>query len=235
MTTTEYLRSGPTDLEAVVETLCIAFDTDPLLTWNFPRDMANRAVHVAGFFRVTVQMILDHGGTVATTPNHEALGVWSPPGEPALGETDELRFAEALLAACGEGGERAVAIMAALAAAHPSDLPPHYHVMFAAVRPEFQFRGHSGAIGHHLALTANAEGAGVYAEASNLHTLEVWRRLGLRRRGAEIILPDGGPTLYPIWGDPGTWSLAGTRPTARRPPPSGRECAARECSRAARW
>ncbi|CAO5229966.1 hypothetical protein FAGKG844_130064 [Frankia sp. AgKG'84/4] len=41
----------------------------------------------------------------------------------------------------------------------------------------------------------------------------MWERLGPRRIGPEIVLPDDGPTLYPIWGDPGTWSLRGTRPS----------------------
>ena len=40
----------PTDLKAVVQTLCLAFDTDPVTEWNFPRDMANRASLVEGFF-----------------------------------------------------------------------------------------------------------------------------------------------------------------------------------------
>jgi GNAT superfamily N-acetyltransferase len=78
--------------------------------------------------------------------------------------------------------------------------------MFAAVRPELQTRGNASAVSRALARLAEPIGAGVYAEASNLRSLALWERLGLRRIAPEIVLPDGGPTLYPIWGDPGTWS-----------------------------
>ncbi|WP_007513840.1 MULTISPECIES: GNAT family N-acetyltransferase [Pseudofrankia] len=205
MTSPEIVHTSDPDLPAVVETLCLAFDTDPVTEWNFPRDLANRAALIEGFFRVTVGMILDHGGTVATTTDHVAIGVWSPPGEPTLTEAEAADYADALFKACGEGGERAAIIMQALDAAHPADLPPHYHVFFAGVRPGHQARGHALAVTRTLAAVTNAAGAGVYAEASNLRSLALWERLGLRRIGPEITLPDGGPSLYPIWGDPGTW------------------------------
>lgn len=202
-----YLRTGRPDLEAVVETLCLAFAADPVLTWNFPPDLADRAALVAGFFRVTTEMLLDHGGEIGATANYEAVAVFSPPEATALSEAEAADFLAALLAVCGEGGERAAIIMRALDDAHPTDLPPHFHVMFAAVRPGAQAQGHARAISGALAQAADAAGAGVYAEASNLASLALWKRLGLRRIGPEIILPDGGPSLYPIWGEPGTWSV----------------------------
>ncbi|ADP83586.1 N-acetyltransferase [Pseudofrankia inefficax] len=215
MTSAEYLRTGRPDIEAVVETLCLAFESDPVLTWNFPRDLANRSALVAGFFRVTTQLILDHGGEIGATANYEGLGVWSPPGATALSEAETDDFLNALFTACGEGGERAAIIMQALDEALPADLPAHYHVMFAAVRPGAQAQGHAHAISNLLARAANEAGAGVYAEASNLRSLALWERMGLRRIGPEITLPDGGPSLFPIWGDAGTWSLSPTpRPRA---------------------
>jgi ribosomal protein S18 acetylase RimI-like enzyme len=150
-------------------------------------------------------MILEHGGCVGMTPGYEAVGVFSPPGEPELTGSEQADFTDALLAACGEGGERAVTVMAALDAAHPADLPPHYHAMFAAVRPDARALGHGTQVARALAVVADAAGAGVYAEASNLMSLALWERLGVRRMGPEIALPDGGPILYPIWAAQGTW------------------------------
>jgi hypothetical protein len=40
----------PADLKAVIQTLCLAFDTDPATEWNFPRRLANRASLVEGYF-----------------------------------------------------------------------------------------------------------------------------------------------------------------------------------------
>lgn len=130
-----------TDLKAVVQTLCLAFDTDPVTEWNFPRDMANRASLVEGFFRVTTEMILGHGGHVAATPGHEAVGVWSPSGAPEPTEAELADYASQLSRACGDGAERALTIMRAIDAHRPADLPPHFHVVFVGVRPEYRKQG----------------------------------------------------------------------------------------------
>jgi ribosomal protein S18 acetylase RimI-like enzyme len=204
MTTEKFLRTAGVDMTQVMETLCVAFDRDPVTEWTFPRSMDNRDKLVEGFFRVITEMVLDHGGQIGATPDYAAVSVWSPPGEPTLTATEEADLVENLLAACGEGGERAVAVMRALDAGHPAGLPPHFHVTFAAVRPETQTRGSASMASQALARAALTAGAGLYAEASNQRSLALWERLGLRRIGDEITLP-GGPSLYPIWGPPGGW------------------------------
>jgi ribosomal protein S18 acetylase RimI-like enzyme len=207
MTPIEFWHTSRPDVAAAVETLCVAFDTDPVLEWTFPRAIAGRTALVEAFFRITTEMVLEHGGEIGATAGYEAVSVWAPPGEPTMGEARHAEYLAALLAGCGEGGERATTVMRALEAGQPPDLPPHFHVMFAAVRPEHQTRGSASEVSRMLAVAANAAGAGVYAEASNHRSLALWERIGLRRVGPEITLPDGGPSLYPIWGDPGTWSL----------------------------
>src|SRR5215831_7491586 len=61
-------------------------------------------------------MILGHGGHVAATPGHEALGVWSPAGALAPTEAELADYASLLSRACGDGAERALTIMRAVGA-----------------------------------------------------------------------------------------------------------------------
>jgi hypothetical protein len=38
-----------------------------------------------------------------------------------------------------------------------------------------------------------------YGEASSPEALRLWQMLGCERLGEEIVLPDGGPSLYQIF------------------------------------
>jgi GNAT superfamily N-acetyltransferase len=194
------------DLKAVIQTLCLAFDTDPVTEWNFPRHMANRASLVEGYFRVTTEMILGHGGHVVATPGHDAVGVWSPAGAPEPTEAELAGYANQLTRACGDGAERALTIMRAIDAHRPADLPPHFHVMFVAVRPEYRKQGAAAEIMRTLGQALTETGTGVRGEASNAHSFALWQRMGANQVGPEIRLPKG-PSLYPMWAGPDEWHV----------------------------
>jgi len=211
MTATPSRRPSPADLRSVIETLCLAFDTDPVTEWNFPRHLANRPSLVEGFFRLTTEMILDHGGYVAATPGYEAVGVWSPPDAAEPTEAELADYASALVRACGEGAERALTIMRAIDASRPADIPPAFHVLFIGVRPDQRKQGGAveilAAVGQALIET----GTGVYGEASNEHSRALWQRFGASQAGPEIQLPESGPSLYPMWAPPGHWHVGDLR------------------------
>lgn len=196
----------PTDLEAVIQTLCLAFDTDPVTEWNFPRDMANRESLVEGYFRATTEMILEHGGHVIATPGNEAVGVWSPAGAPEPTEAALADYASRLTRTCGDGAERALAIMRAIDAHQPAGLPPHFHVMFVAVRPERHKQGAAVEIMRTLGQALTEAGSGVRGEASNAYSFALWQRMGASQIGPEIRLPEG-PSLYPMWAGPDEWHV----------------------------
>ncbi|MCK9924230.1 GNAT family N-acetyltransferase [Frankia sp. AgPm24] len=196
------LITATPDMAAVVDTLTRAFDPDPILNWAFPPAAANREQSMAAFFRITTELLLEHGGQVGVAPEYAAVAVWSPPGEPALSELEQTRYFQRLADACGECGERAVALMRALDDQHPPGLPAHYHVMFAAARPEPAAVGRAVLLIRALLKLEELRGCGLYAEASSPQNRDLWLEMGLRRVGDEIVLPAGGPSLYPVWRAP---------------------------------
>ncbi|WP_235826204.1 GNAT family N-acetyltransferase [Candidatus Frankia alpina] len=199
------LITNTPDLTAVVETLTMAFGPDPILDWAFPRTTAHRDQWMAEFFRITTEMLLEHGGQVGVAPEYSAIAVWSPPGEPAMTGEQEAQYYQRLTEACGDCGDcgdRAVALMRALDEQHPPNLPPHFHVMFTATRPEPAAVGRAVLLVRALLKMEALRGYGLYAEASTPQNRDLWLEMGMRRVGDEIVLPDGGPSLYPIWREP---------------------------------
>ncbi|MFC0453329.1 hypothetical protein [Rhodococcus jostii] len=199
ISTTDPVVTGSPDLDAVVATLVAAFRDDPIIEWAIPPTTLGRDYHLAAFFASTTEFLLNHGGVVAAPEDYSAVLVWSPPGEPAVSDAENQAFVDRLAASTGACGARVRALMEALDAHHPADLPPHCHVMFAAVRPESRGTGVRASLTGALRAMRLHDGVGVYAEASSPRNLRLWERLGGRRVGAEIALPEGGPSLYPIF------------------------------------
>ena len=182
------------DLDAVVATLVEAFRDDPVLRWTMPPEVAERDRWLDGFFRETTSLLLAHDGLVGHTPDHEAVAVWSPPGEPDLDETADAAWQERLATATGPCAARATALMAALDDHHPADLPPHVHVMFAAARPEAW--GSGVVLVRALSRRLGRDDTGLYAEASSQASLGLWQEMGMRRVGNENPAPRG-PVAFP--------------------------------------
>ena len=199
MTRSHFSVTADPNLDAVVDTLTRAFWDDPVVSWAFPHDAGQREQLMDGFFRVTTELLLAHGGLVGATSGHEAVLVWSPPGTPDLSEADNARYLSELAGATGRCAARAVTLMETLDAHYPSALPPHVHVMFAAARPEARSWGAGVLLVRALIRQRSEPGLGLYAEASSPDNLSLWQEMGARRIGAEIALPGDGPSLYPIW------------------------------------
>ncbi len=197
--------SGEPDLEAVVGTLSCAFWQDPIMTWAIPLEVADRARFMDAFFATTTRMLLDHGGLVASSANYDAVLVWSGHQDTEVSAEENLHYLGKLEESTGPCGSRVRTLMQALDDNHPADLPPHCHMLFAAIRPEARGSGAREALTEARRELQRRDGVGVYGEASSTRSLRLWERLGFERVGSEIVLPDGGPSLYPIFaGAPST-------------------------------
>ncbi|MFJ6213537.1 GNAT family N-acetyltransferase [Streptomyces sp. NPDC092296] len=197
----------PADADAAVAILAQAFQDDAVTAWVFPGADRRRAL-LPGFFRVVVDDLLTHGeihlaGDVGVT-------LVAPPDAPDPTPARRRRHEERLRAATAECADRAVAIGQLLDEHHPRDRA-HYHVVFNAVRPDWQGRGVSSAILRHVADRADAAGAGCYVECSSPGSLALMVRHGFTPLPA-VPLP-GGPALHPAWRDP----APGGRPAGRFP------------------
>ncbi|WP_330182193.1 GNAT family N-acetyltransferase [Nocardia sp. NBC_01503] len=91
--------------------------------------------------------------------------------------------------------ERITALTTATAAAHPREFPHHYLQVIVTL-PEFRGRGAGAAI---ITDRMKSVDAPAYLEASTERSARLYERCGFTRIGADVDLPDGGPTLRPMW------------------------------------
>ncbi|MFD3680866.1 hypothetical protein [Streptomyces sp. NPDC058613] len=187
-------RLGREDVTRLCALLASSFQEDALTRWMIP-DEHRRAELLPGFFRVFVELSASYDG-VLTSPDGDAVLLFLPPGA----EPDEAALDAAFAASLGGHVEGLRTIAALQAQAHPHDA--HYYVSFGAVRAGRQQSGlMSGLLGV-MAARADAEGVGLYTEASSPGGEAATLRAGFGRLGGDLALPGGGPVLRPMWRDP---------------------------------
>lgn len=181
------------DRAAVVDTLAVAFQADPVSRWIFTNP-ADRAQRHPGFFGVFAEMALT-SGTVLVDADVDAAALWMP-GGPDAPEAPEW-MADRLAASCGPAWPRMSILADRMAAAHPGSMP-HAYLMFAGVHPTRQGQGLGGALIRHHLDVLDGVGLPSYLEASSEASARLYSRLGYRHLGQPIELPDG-PGLWPMW------------------------------------
>ncbi|MBW5481272.1 hypothetical protein GPJ59_05095 [Streptomyces bambusae] len=177
------------------ELLAAAFQQDALTRWMIPDDR-RRAELLPGFFRVFLDLSGAHDGVV-TTPDGDAVMLHLPPDA----RPDEAALEAALDAALGPYAPAMRTIAALQAARHPAG-PPHYTVSFGAVRAGRRQSGVMSGLLAGLLDRADREGVATYSEASSPGGEAALLRAGFARLGPDIVLPDDGPALRPMWRDP---------------------------------
>lgn len=185
-------RATAADADVLVPLLAAAFAEGALADWLVP-DPADRPrineAYFADAFAHEVQ-----GGKVYTTDDLTGVAFWSH----RVGAQDvPAERKEALHQLTGPYAERFCWLEQAFAARHPT--PSHHHLAFLAVAPEQQGKGIGTALlkAHHTQ-HLDPYGLPAYLEATNPRNRELYHRHGYID-GPELVLPDGGPALYPMW------------------------------------
>lgn len=93
---------------------------------------------------------------------------------------------------------RMAAVTALTAKAHPREFPHRYLYSIATV-PKWRGHGAGAAIISGRLKDAAANGLPVYLESSTERSARLYERCGFAREGELLTLPDGGPTLRPMW------------------------------------
>ena len=186
------------DRDKLATLLARAFHDDPLAVWAFP-DEGRRAWLLPDFFRVFLDLSLDHDG-VYTTADRDAALLFLPPSGWAAMQADERELGWQFAEICGDYAEKLMTIVELQNEHHPVGRP-HLYVSFAGVSPQAQRRGAMSTLLHRLAARADRDGLGIYTEASSAGGEASFRRLGGVPVGPDIVLPDG-PTLRPMWREP---------------------------------
>ncbi|HEU4400522.1 MAG TPA: GNAT family N-acetyltransferase [Candidatus Polarisedimenticolia bacterium] len=201
-------RATDQDLEAVTETLTLAFADDPVWGgWAFP-DRGHATEQRRAFFGLWLKSSL-RNRWLRVTERCKAVAAWFPPGvvESTGEEARRLVFmAENLL-----GGHAGVFLKGAdlFEASHPRDRT-HYYLSLLGTHDNHRGKGLGmGLLRENLALI-DAENMPSYLESTNPGNLSRYERLGFAKIDA-FTLPGGGPRVDTMWREPGGRTLPAAR------------------------
>lgn len=191
--------ADPGDAQRLAGVVATAFRDLPASNWLVP-DPAERERIFPDYFRILVDLAFA-GGSVDTTPEHEAVALWMPAGSAdASGPSD---YDERLAAVTGPWADRFRAFDEQLEKNHPTG-ERHHHLAILAVRPDRQGRGIGGALleAHHRALDGAASPLPAYLEAASLDSRRLYLRHGYEDMEGALHYPDGvsdRPMMYRMW------------------------------------
>jgi ribosomal protein S18 acetylase RimI-like enzyme len=187
------------DLEAIGETLALAFEHDPLWGWAFEEAERERKLaaltEVFGFFAAAALGF----GWVRVTEAVEAVALWIPPGSPEMTPADEERLPGVIAAACGpQSTARVSELLDAFERTHPHE-PPHFYLSLLATHPDHAGHAHGVDLvaGCLAEIDAGDPPAAAFLESSNPANLARYERLGFRPiRTLELIAGLSGTQMW---------------------------------------
>jgi GNAT superfamily N-acetyltransferase len=185
------------DLEALAETMALAFYADPVWGWAFA-DPERRLEQHRAVWGFLLESALDYGWVRMTDG---AAALWIPPGKPELRPEDEPRFESMVVALLGDAAPRVLDTFARFDRAHPPAERPHYYLSLLATHPDRRGQGLGmGLLAENLA-RIDAEGAAAYLESTNPGNHRRYEGVGFSK-WAEFELGEDGPPVTQMWRDP---------------------------------
>lgn len=186
------VEAGKADLPALIETLALAFQDDPAVSWIFP-DAAQRAKRLPMMFGIIAPGDLDMG-IAFQSPGHEATTLWRAPGKAETSKLEFVRQAIPLIRTFGTALGRALSIANAIDAHHPKGFD-YWYLHYAGVRPAHQGKGWGGTAIRAGLARATAEGKPAYLETATPSNVGLYQSLGFETIG-EWDMPRGGPHFW---------------------------------------
>jgi GNAT superfamily N-acetyltransferase len=189
------------DVRELARTLGRAFFDDPVAMWMVP-DPGRRAKALPITFGAMARHhYLPGGGLEVASDGMQiaAAAMWSPPERWRTTRGQELRMLPSFLRAAGTRMARARQADALMKQNHPEE--PHWYLGVLGSDPTFRGGGYAWALMESRLSRCDEEHAPAYLESSKPDNVPYYERFGFRVTG-ELVLPDGGPTLWKMWREP---------------------------------
>ncbi|BCI92120.1 hypothetical protein NIIDMKKI_73260 [Mycobacterium kansasii] len=189
------------DIRDLSRTLARAFYDDPVMTWLLPHDKSRLAHLHRVFAAMTRHHHLAHGGVEVACEGAGvgAAALWDPPNQWRETRRAELAMTPAFLRVFGFRGGTARAVQEAMKRAHPEE--PHWYLAVIGSDPGVRGRGFGQALMRSRLDRCDAEYCPAYLESSKPENIPYYERFGFTVTG-EIMLPRGGPPIWPMWREP---------------------------------
>jgi predicted GNAT family N-acyltransferase len=178
-----------------------AFYDDPVMMWVVP----NNSARARGLPRAFATMIWVHflaGGGSEVAARDGVIGggtLWDPPGRWKGTRREDLLMAPGFIWAFRSRVGATEQVMELMKKHHPEE--PHWYLMIIGTDPTVRGAGFGQALMHSRLDRCDAEHAPAYLEATKPALVPYYSRFGFEVTG-EIKLPDGGPTMWPMWRQP---------------------------------
>jgi GNAT superfamily N-acetyltransferase len=194
------LPARKADIGELSQVLGRAFYDDPVSMWIMPDDKT-RAAHLRRFFAtVTRHHHLAGGGVeVASDGSIGAAALWDPPGRWKQTPREQLMMMPSFIRGFGvrpKVGRKMGALLELMKRHHPEE--PHWYLAVIGSDLTVRGKGYGQALMSSRLDRVDAEHAPAYLESSKSENVPYYQRFGFEVTG-EIALPDGGPTLWPMW------------------------------------
>jgi GNAT superfamily N-acetyltransferase len=178
--------------------LARAFYDDPVMSWMVPDDRTRLKALTRAFAGLARLHFLSRGASEVGRRDGAvgAATLWDPPGQRKGSRLEELIMMPAMLWAFGSRVPATVRVMELMEKHHPEE--PHWYLMAIGSDPAVRGAGYGQALMRSRLDRCDAEGVPAYLENSNPKNESYYLRFGFEVTG-EIKLPDGGPSMWPMW------------------------------------
>jgi GNAT superfamily N-acetyltransferase len=189
------------DVRQMSAVLARAFYDDPVMSWMLPNDRSRLKALTRTFAALARHHFLSRAGSEVGRSDGTvgAATLWDPPGQRKSSRMEELVMMPAQLWAFRSRVPASVQVMELMEKNHPEE--PHWYLMVIGSDPAVR----GGGFGHALMSSrldrCDAEGVPAYLENTNPKNESYYLRFGFEVTG-EIKLPDGGPSMWPMWRAP---------------------------------
>jgi GNAT superfamily N-acetyltransferase len=200
LTTNVRPARGPSEQEAVVAAITLAFSTDPMARWTFPEP--------ATYLRIWPEVVRAFGdkgfahGAAHLAAGGAAAAMWLPPDlHPNMERLTGLieRHAPA------ERHADLERLFAQMETYHPDE--PCWYLPLIGVDPSCQGRGYGSALLRYALEQCDRDGTPAYLESSNPRNIPLYQRHGFETLGK--IQAGTSPTAVPMLRRPGGLSHDG--------------------------
>lgn len=177
------------DEATVVQTLVLAFSSDPAVRWTWP-DPAEFLKHFPVFVKAFGGKAFHHGGAYLA-PGNAGAALWLPPG---VGSDDEGIDRVLSASLSSKRLRQVVSLMDKMGSYHPAE--PHWYLPLIGVDPCHQGRGHGAALLKAALKQCDEAGQLAYLESTNPKSIGLYERHGFELLGS--IQEGDSPTIFPM-------------------------------------
>jgi GNAT superfamily N-acetyltransferase len=189
------------DIAALSQVLGRAFYDDPVTTWMLP-DEKTRPARLPRLFATLTRHHHFAGGGVEVAcdgPGIGAAALWDPPNRWKQSAREQLAMLPSVIRTFGHRAAAARDVIELMKRHHPEE--PHWYLAVLGSDTAVRGKGYGQALMRSRLDRVDAEHAPAYLESSKPENVPYYQRFGFEVTG-EIVLPDGGPTIWPMWRPP---------------------------------